>query len=160
MKHIQKEIYFVPLIVIVIMLFATTGCQQNKYVECERYKSLPSSLKMPAICYKNDCDAVSNGQRVLALLERSSEKEEFDMKDFLGMKVAFAGNASPPGNSANLITQNDILIYVDIDPYEDVRPIAAEWVACVYGEIQYIDINRGILYITAKPNDWVAISTF
>ena len=90
-------------------------------------------------------------------------QDETNVQALVGSLVAFAGNGGQDTganltvttNTTDVPIQRDVLVDVEIKPSADVRPHANGWRAVVMGTLKSVDFKKRIIYIQAKPKDWI-----
>jgi len=107
--------------------------------------------------------ACANGRAVLSAMVDGKAQVETNVQALVGSLVAFAGNGGMDVGANLTVTtsttdvpiHSDVFIDVEIKPSGDVRPGANGWRAIVMGTLKSVDYKKRIIYIQAKPENWI-----
>jgi hypothetical protein len=107
---------------------------------------------------------VANSRTVLLAVYSGGSHNRANVQALIGSQVAYCGYAALPaqagGHPASLMLSSNVVLNVDIQPPKDVRPLAATWCAEVMGTLERVDFQKRIIYIQAKPEDWICVLTY
>jgi hypothetical protein len=106
--------------------------------------------------FPNSEVAVQNGSNIVKYIESGKLDEA---RKLIGKDVALYGGVAPPGGNADLVLAGGILLKIEIYPSRDVRPHAVAWSACVLGNVTGVDVQKKVIRIKARPENWQAIDT-
>jgi hypothetical protein len=106
------------------------------------------------ICFTNELAAFTNGQAVVAALKRGDEPGRKQLRALIGSRVLFDGSAG--SGNADLKIGKDILLEVEVSPPREVRPHARNWLAEVVGVLTGVDVEKRVIHIKARPEEWKA----
>jgi hypothetical protein len=104
-------------------------------------------------------EAVSNGDRILEILEFPPVDAPELVKPFIGQKVAFYGITQDSSN-ANLLIAEDVILDVEIIANWDPRPVATSWDATAMGTLKSVNIATKTVFIRCKREDWQVVQTW
>ena len=110
--------------------------------------------------------AISNGRAVLAAMISGDTQSKTNVQALIGSQVIFEGTgsalpgATSPGTNANLMVWSNVVLQVDLRPLQEVRlHNAFSWSAKVLGTLKGVNFQERVIYIEAKPEDWIDIAT-
>ena len=95
---------------------------------------------------------------ILTGIRAGSSQERDNLRAHIGDTIILDGCCYPrrDGIDADLVTDDGIVIDVDLVPPRSVRPPGPHgtWCAEVRGIFQSVDFEKRVIHITAKPKDY------
>ncbi|MGD0410894.1 MAG: hypothetical protein ABSC18_04265 [Verrucomicrobiota bacterium] len=106
------------------------------------------------ICFTNELAAFTNGQTLYTALKSRDPESKKQIQALIDSRVLFDGWAGL-GN-ADLHLGDDISLEVEVSPPREVRPHARNWEAETVGVLKSVDIEKRVIRIEIRPEDWKA----
>lgn len=106
--------------------------------------------------------ACANGRTVLSAMVDGKAQDRTNAQALVGSLVAFAGNGhvdmganlTVTGYTTDVPIREDVLVDVELNPSRKLPP-ANGWRAVVMGTLKSVDFKKRVIYIQAKPENWI-----
>jgi hypothetical protein len=111
--------------------------------------------------------AIANGQKVLAAILAADSQSKSNIQALIGSQVVFFAHAGPGGTNCVLSIQSNVTLVVEFSPpYQwpqnvaGYPPVPHEYPSSIYyssevlGTLKSVDLERRVVAIAAKQEDW------
>lgn len=116
---------------------------------------------MDVVKKKGWTENYKRGQEILHELSAlgPKEKRKLPPTSYRDERVAFVGDAAPPGGTNDLVTDRGFYLRVVNKDGKDLRPHGITWIVVVCGKVWQVFPENKIIVIEVEEEDWEVLMT-